>query len=58
VTSSAEEKLKKNFDFVQFNRYRRKGDTMPQHRDEMLPVMQFFARRLRQSAPEGTTELT
>ena len=60
VTSSAEEKLKKVFEFVQFNRYRRNGDTMPKDRDEMYPIMQFFARRLKSSAgvPEGSVELT
>jgi len=58
VTSSAEEKLKRNFESVQISRYRRRGDTMPQSRDEMMPVMQFFARRLRQTAPKGTVEVT
>lgn len=58
VTSSVEEKLKKNFEHVQLSRYRRKGDTMPQNRDEMMPVMQFFARRLRQPAPIGTVEVS
>jgi len=57
VTSSAEEKLKKNFVLVQVSRYRRRGDTIPQNRDEMMPVMQFFARRLRQPAPVGTVEV-
>ena len=57
ITSSAEEKLKNNFEHVQVSRYRRRGDTMPQNRDEMMPVMQFFARRLRQPAPTGTVEL-
>lgn len=60
VTSSAGDKLKKVFESVQFNRYRRSGDTMPKSRDEMYPVMQFFARRLKSSAgvPEGSVELT
>ena len=57
VNSTAEDKLKNVFGDVQISRYRRSGDTMPKSRDEMLPIMQFFARRLRQSAPKGTTEL-
>ncbi|KAI5307488.1 hypothetical protein KEM55_008165 [Ascosphaera atra] len=38
----------------------RKGDGMPRNREEMLPIMQFFARRLRsrQGVPEGAEELT
>lgn len=58
VNSIAEEKLKQVFQTTQVSRYRRSGDTMPKDRDEMLPVMQFFARRLRQSAPKGTVEVT
>jgi predicted esterase len=60
VNSSAEDKLKAVFDSVQLNRYKRPGDTMPRSRDEMYPIMQFFARRLKSSAgvPEGSVELT
>lgn len=60
VTSSAEDKLKAVFESVQLNRYKRSGDTMPRSRDEMYPIMQFFARRLKSSAgvPEGSVELT
>lgn len=59
VNSSAEEKLKNVFESVQTHRYRRSGDTMPKNRDEMLPLMQFFARRLRSTAgiPQGSVEL-
>lgn len=59
VTSSAEDKLKNVFDSVKLHRYRRSGDTMPKNRDEMLPVMQFFARRLKSTAgvPKGSVEL-
>lgn len=60
VTSSAEDKLKAVFESVQLNRYKRSGDTMPRNRDEMYPIMQFFARRLKSSAgvPQGSVELT
>ena len=58
VNAGAEEKLKKNFQDVTVSRYRRRGDTMPQSRDEMLPVMKFLASRLRQGPPQGTVEVT
>ncbi|EYE98462.1 uncharacterized protein EURHEDRAFT_447938 [Aspergillus ruber CBS 135680] len=60
VTDNAVQRTKQLFEFVEGHRYARKGDTMPRSRDEMLPVMQFFARRLRsrQGVPEGSVELT
>lgn len=60
VNPSAEEKLKSVFESVQTHWYRRTGDTMPNSRDEMMPLMQFFARRLRSTAgvPEGSIELS
>ncbi|CZT21255.1 related to Phospholipase/Carboxylesterase superfamily [Ramularia collo-cygni] len=59
VTSSAEEKLKHVFHYVEVKRYRKSGDSMPNSRDEMLPIMQFFSRRLRSVAgvPEGAVEV-
>lgn len=56
VTTGSEEKLKNNFQNVQISKYRRKGDTMPKDREEMMPIMQFFASRLRTPAPKGTVE--
>lgn len=47
VTSSSEDKLKHVFEFVEIKRYRRPGDNMPNSRDEMMPIMQFFSRRLK-----------
>lgn len=60
VTDNAVQRTKQVFEFVEVHRYARNGDTMPRNRDEMLPVMQFFARRLRsrQGVPEGSVELT
>ncbi|GAM84033.1 hypothetical protein ANO11243_020240 [Dothideomycetidae sp. 11243] len=58
VTSSAEEKLKHNFENVRLSKYKRTGDTMPQGRDEMLPIMQFLASRLRTPAPAGATDIS
>lgn len=59
VTGSAEEKLKNVFEFVEIKRYRKPSDSMPSNRDEMLPIMQFFARRLRsvRGVPEGSVEV-
>jgi hypothetical protein len=59
VTSSSEEKLKHIFEFVEVKRYRRPGDMMPTNRDEMMPIMQFFSRRLRSTkgVPAGSVEL-
>lgn len=60
VTSETEDKLKRVFQHVELKRYRRTGDSMPSNRDEMLPIMQFFSRRLRsvKGVPEGSVELS
>lgn len=59
VTSTSEEKLRHVFASVEIKRYRRAGDGMPRDRDEMMPIMQFFARRLRSSkgVPKGSVEI-
>lgn len=59
VTSTAEEKLKRLFEFVEIKRYRKAGDSMPSNRDEMMPIMQFFSRRLRSTkgVPKGSVEV-
>lgn len=60
VTEVAVQRTRENFEFVELHRWARQGDGMPRNREEMLPVMQFFARRLRshQGVPEGSIELT
>lgn len=60
VNSSSEDKIKRVFEHVQLSKYRRPGDTMPKDRDEMLPIMQFFARRLKSTAgvPKGAIPLS
>ena len=60
VTSSSEDKLKHNFESVEIRRYRKSGDTMPNNRDEMMPIMQFFSRRLKSNKgdPEGSVEIS
>ena len=59
VTDSAVSKLKDAFEFVEIKDWRKNGDGMPSSRDEMLPIMQFFARRLRSTkgVPAGSVEL-
>lgn len=60
VSEGAIRRTKQVFEFVEVHQYGRKGDGMPRNRDEMMPVMQFFARRLRswQGVPEGSVEIT
>lgn len=59
VSPSAEDKLQRVFESVEVKRYRRPGDHMPSNRDEMMPIMQFFSRRLRSTkgVPAGGVEL-
>ncbi|CAG8028309.1 unnamed protein product [Penicillium nalgiovense] len=60
VSDEAVRRTKQVFEFVEVSRYARRGDGMPSSREEMLPVMQFFARRLRsrQGVPEGSVEIS
>ncbi|KAI9045369.1 Phospholipase/Carboxylesterase superfamily [Aspergillus affinis] len=60
VTDGAVRRTKQVFEFVEVQRYARRDDGMPRNRDEMMPVMQFFARRLRswQGVPEGSVEIS
>ncbi|KAF9891242.1 hypothetical protein FE257_004806 [Aspergillus nanangensis] len=60
VGDGAVRRTKGGFEFVEVHRYQRRGDGMPKSREEMLPVMQFLARRLRswQGVPEGSVEIT
>lgn len=60
VTDSATSKLKDAFEFVEVKDWKKNGDGMPSNRDEMMPIMQFFARRLRstQGVPAGSVELS
>jgi predicted esterase len=60
VTESAISKLKDAFEFVEIKEWKSNRDRMPSNREEMLPIMQFFARRLRSTrgVPAGSVELT
>ena len=59
ITRSALDKLKAAFQSVEYQKWNRTGDSMPRNRDEMLPIMRFFARRLRSRAgvPEGSVQI-
>lgn len=60
VTDAAVSKLKDAFEFVETKDWKKNGDSMPSNREEMMPIMQFFARRLRSTkgVPAGSVELT
>ena len=59
ISAERTEKIKRVFAFVEYKTWSRPGDSMPQNREEMLPIMQFFGRllRSRQGVPEGSIEL-
>ena len=59
VTDSATSKLKDAFEYIEIKEWKKNGDGMPSSREEMLPIMQFFARRLRSTkgVPAGSVEL-
>lgn len=48
------------FVYVEHQQWKKTDDSMPKNRDEALPMMQFFARRLRsrKGVPEGSVELS
>jgi predicted esterase len=59
VTRSAVDVLKARFGEVEYVKWVKAGDSMPANREEMVPIMRFFARRLKSRAgvPEGAVEL-
>ena len=59
ITRSAVEKIKETFQSVNNVRWNRAGDDMPRNRDEILPIMRFFARQLKshKGVPEGSIEV-
>jgi predicted esterase len=60
VTEGAISKLKDAFEFVEVKEWKKNRDGMPSNREEMMPIMQFFARRLKSTrgVPAGSVELT
>ncbi|KXL47631.1 MAG: hypothetical protein FE78DRAFT_77951 [Acidomyces sp. 'richmondensis'] len=59
VTPTAESRLNHVFEHVEVARYRKPGDSMPSNRDEMMPIMKFFSKRLRSTkgVPKGSVEI-
>jgi predicted esterase len=59
VTRSAVDGLKERFKDVEYVKWDKAEDSMPRSREEILPIMRFFARRLRSRAgvPEGAVEV-
>lgn len=59
ITRTALNNLKAAFQNVEYHKWNRAGDSMPRNREEMLPIMRFFARRLksRKGVPEGSVEI-
>lgn len=60
VTDSAVARMKDAFEYVEVKDWKRNGDGMMRNREEMMPIMQFCARRLlsRRGVPDGSVELT
>ena len=59
ITRTAINDLKASFRDVEYHKWSKAGDGMPKNREEMLPIMRFFARRLRswRGVPEGSVEI-
>lgn len=59
VTSSRVREVRERFQDVEYVKWAKSEDSMPRSREEMLPIMKFFARRLRSRAgvPEGAVEV-
>ncbi|KAE9976325.1 hypothetical protein EG328_002666 [Venturia inaequalis] len=54
------QRLRDSFEFLELKEWKKNGDGMPASREEMLPIMQFLARRLRsvRGVPSGSVELS
>ena len=59
ITRSAVIRLKTAFNTVEYHKWDKEGDGMPGNREEMLPIIKFFARTLRSRSgvPEGSVEI-
>jgi predicted esterase len=60
ASEDAVKSAKETFEHVEHHRWKKADDSMPKNREEALPMMQFFARRLRsqKGVPEGSVELS
>jgi predicted esterase len=54
------DRLKRAFEFLEVKEWSKTGDGMPSNRDEMMPIMQFFARHLKsvRGIPPGSIRIT
>ena len=59
VTKPAIAKMRTAFETLEYHKWKKSGDGMPANREEMLPIMKFFARRLRSAigVPKGSLEI-
>ncbi|KAB8304064.1 hypothetical protein EYC80_005406 [Monilinia laxa] len=57
VTRTALDKIKSTFSEVEYVKWEREGDGMMRGREEVLPLMGFWGRRLRMGVPEGMREV-
>ena len=59
ITRAALDRLKAAFENIEYQKWNRSGDGMPRNREEVLPIMRFFARRLRSRAgvPKDSVEV-
>ncbi|RKF80418.1 putative hydrolase C9G1.08c [Golovinomyces cichoracearum] len=59
VTQEVISTLKARFADMRYVKWEKKGDEMPKNRQEMLPIMEFFARRIRSRAgvPHDAVEI-
>lgn len=60
VSPASVNRIKDTFEFVEVKEWNKSGDSMPSNRDEMMPIMQFFARRLKSTrgVPAGSVEIS
>lgn len=60
ASGDAVKSTKGTFEHVEHHQWKKPDDSMPQNREEALPMMRFFARRLRsqKGVPEGSMELS
>lgn len=57
--ATAVKSVEGTFHSVEYHQWRKMDDGMPKNREEALPMMKFFARRLlsRKGVPEGAVEI-
>ncbi|EXJ70127.1 uncharacterized protein A1O5_07200 [Cladophialophora psammophila CBS 110553] len=60
VGSSPLSRIKSAYEFVTYHQWKKADDSMPKDRGEVLPMMQFWARRLRsrRGVPDDAIEIT